>query len=210
MEYTKEEAIQDWENLIDKVNKAEDKFKYKLQRAITLSVLSSNVEIKFDRKQFVSAYEKCLSKNCKITDLKDILRAAILYGRKVDPEKILRGIEKVFGRGSLVKVDRREVPREGSEYFGAIHVDIEVDGLICEVQIMRKNLWAYKQESKDFYKDPSGKRITDLPERDKNIQKMWFERANKPQDIKLDPARNYEIELEAAINLFYKIAISLK
>lgn len=212
MIYDLQQAELDWKDISNRVNAVEETFRNKLRRAITSTVSSDKVSIIFDRKNFDSAYEKCLNKNCSFDDLTDLLRATVLYSRNIDPERIVDGIIKIFGKGNVLKIDRRDVPRPGREYFGSIHVDIKVNDIPCEIQIMRKNLYSYVKETRQYYKTPEGKRIKDLPEKQKNIEKMLFEKANKPQKFeqkRFEPEIENEASLIKITNIFYKIATLL-
>lgn len=211
MAYELQQAELDWAEISKKINEVEPVFQTKLRKSVTLSVSSNKVQILYDRKTFNSAYEKCQAKNITFDKLTDLLRAKILYSRKIDPEKLINGIEKVFGRGNITKIDRRDVPKPGKEYFGSIHIDVNVNGIICEIQLMRKNLHSYVEESRKYYKTPSGERITELPEKQRNIERSLFERANRPQDIqpeRFEPEIDVDASLLSAINAFYKTAMA--
>jgi len=208
MEYPINQAEQDWVEISKRLDKIEPIFKQKLQRSITSTVSSDQVNITFSRKTFQSAYEKCVQRGYTLNTLYDLLRARVLYSRRVDPERIVSGIEKLFGKGNIESIERKEVASQGREYFGSIHMHVIVDGQLCEIQIMRKNLGSYLQNTRSSYKDTSGKR-TDLNEKQRNIEKRLFEKVNKPQDIKVKEFEP-EIEIDAAVicavELFLKMA----
>lgn len=206
-----EHAKEEWQKISTRLDDVQNVFYNKLKDAIFSTVSSNQVSLNVNRKTFESAYEKCLSKNKTFDQLTDLLRAKILYSRRVDPEKIINGIEKQFGRSNIV-IDRRDTPRPGREYFGVTHIDINVDGIICEVQLLRKNLQSYVDESRKFYKTPTGERVKNLSQREKNIEKTLFEIGNRPQNIMMRQEFDNDIDsyasLIAAIKLFYKIAAS--
>ena len=213
MNYHPDMAARDWEAILRQLNAAEPVFKIKLTRAISSSVSVDQISLKFDRKTFFSAYEKCNYKKCFFSDLPDLLRATVLISRRVSPQKIVEGIKKVFGKENVLKIDDRQEPRPGREYFGAIHIDVLVGDIKCEIQIMRKNLHSYVKETRKFYKTPQGERLKDQPDtaesiKQKNIERSLFERANRPQNIRMQ--QDYDIDTEASLlnflNIFYKFA----
>ncbi len=211
--YNPDIASKDWEALQRHIGAAESVFKIKLTRAITSTVSSHLVQVIYDRKTFSSAYEKCKYKNCSLADLTDLLRANVLISRKVNAHKIVDGIKKIFGKANVLKIDDRQEPRPGREYFGAIHIDVLVGEIKCEIQIMRKNLHSYVKETRKFYKTPQGERLKDMPDtaetiKQKNIERSLFERANRPQNIRHE--EDYDMDTEASlisiVNKFYKLA----
>ena len=213
MNYPPDIANHDWEQLQRHLGASEPVFKMKLMRAINSSVSADQVSLRFDKKTFASAYEKCKYKNCSFLDLTDILRATVLISRRVSPQKIVEGIKKVFGKANVLKIDDRQEPRQGREYFGAIHIDVLVGDIKCEIQIMRKNLHSYVKETRKFYKTPQGERLKDQPDtaesiKQKNIERSLFERANRPQKIRME--EDYDLDTEASlisfVNIFYKLA----
>ena len=211
--YDIDQANRDFEIVSRHLAAAEPVFQIKLRRAVNSSVSADQVSLKFDKKTFASSYEKCKYKNCSFFDITDLLRASVLISRRVDAHKIVEGIKKVFGKENILKIDDRQEPRPGREYFGAIHIDVLVGDIKCEIQIMRKNLHSYVKETRKFYKTPQGQRLKDQPDtaetiKQKNIERSLFERANRPQNIRMQ--QDYDIDTEAAlisiVNKFYKLA----
>lgn len=78
----------------------------------------------------------------------DILRAAVIVDSKDDFAKVIAELNTLF---ELRKIDYKTKPEGPFGYYGAVHVDVIVDDLICEIQIMPKKLWDYKQETDKIY-----------------------------------------------------------
>jgi hypothetical protein len=168
-------------------------FETKLRKAIGRATDVSKVDIRVDRKQFTSVLEKHQRKNRGILTFSDLLRAAVLVDRKTDPNKIINGLKHYF---DIIKIDEKEASKEFS-YGGAIHVDVLIEGTVCEIQIMSKSLWRYKQEADKVYKSQT------TPNEQQN---KWFDRGRFVEDILKDIPKKEEFD----INEYAESLVKLK
>lgn len=77
----------------------------------------------------------------------DILRGAIVVDRKNQVNKIVDNLKRTF---VVKKVEHKTKPEEFG-YYGAVHVDVLVDDLICEIQVMPKRIWECKMLTDKVY-----------------------------------------------------------
>jgi putative nucleotidyltransferase with HDIG domain len=161
------ELLEKWQKLQNKIDEIQPKFETLLRKSISKSTDISKVNFKINRKTLDSTYEKFKRKKRDIGTFSDLLRAVIVISSKTNPKNIINGIKYYF---NIVKIDEKTSSGE-TPYEGVIHIDVNVDGLICEIQIMSRHLHTYKQLADKIYK-------SDLPEeKKKKLQKKWFERA---------------------------------
>lgn len=110
-------------------------------------------------KERASAAEK-LERKPQYTEyaqLPDLVRGAILCADTAQVKDVCRFLYTVADVAKLeVKQGTDENP-----YRGVIHLDIRLNGLICEVQICTANTWKVKKQAHKLYK--AGKAMAALP-----------------------------------------------
>lgn len=103
-----------------------------------------------------SIARKCAQKGIQPEQLSDVLRAAVLVHRKHSVDKVVGRLIK-HARKHVMKVDYKE-RTSNNPYHGAVHLDLNLDGMSVEVQVMPQFLWAYKEEAhKEYEKLRCGK-----------------------------------------------------
>ena len=92
-------------------------------------------------------------------------------------------MKNIFNLYQVEDKERGSDPEWG--YYGSHHYDIDFNGVICEVQIMTKRLWTYKEVGHTYYdkwrnyqkSNPSVKNTPDY-KKDSRISKMVFDQGN--------------------------------
>lgn len=94
-----------------------------------------------DLKTRESIERKIKQKKKKISDIGDILRGTITTP---DQETAERVAEWLFSKAKPTKYEFKEKAIDKTGYRGSYHIDINVDGMSCEVQVMPLNLFNVK------------------------------------------------------------------
>lgn len=144
-----------------------DDFKEKLNKV-------SIGEIITDIKSEESFNDKIENRDKKIEKVFDILRGAVLIDNKSEIPKVIEELKNIF---DVRKIDYKTTPEGIFGYFGAVHVDVVVDNLICEIQIMPKKLWQFKTETDKIYHNY---RSSDkIPAKEIERCRLLFKKANE-------------------------------
>lgn len=103
------------------------------------------------KKQYASAQEKKVMKGySSFMDFPDLVRGALLVE---DNKQVVQVVQVLF---SLAKADivKMEVKNGTSKnpYRGAVHLDLKLGQLTCEIQVMTKKTWAVKKTAHKAYK----------------------------------------------------------
>lgn len=152
--------------------------------------------------QFTRIIKKCATSNAKVlTDMKtiksiknkiergkqfgkmtDIVRGAILCSTPEDVEKVNENLRK---NARLFEIEKKEKGKNEWGYYGSNHYLIDINGVLCEIQVMTKKLWTYKELGHEIYtknrlelaKNPD---LVNDPKFQKEIQrsKLIFSRGN--------------------------------
>jgi hypothetical protein len=107
----------------------------------------SGSKIYTDIKNKKSFSDKLINKNKEPDQINDVLRGAIIVDNKNDIEKVVDEIKFNF---VVKKIDKKTKP-EFFGYYGATHIDVVLNGMICEIQIMTKKLWKAKLNIDEIY-----------------------------------------------------------
>lgn len=170
------------DNLLDKlldkyIIPLKSKFESSLKRAAT-----KDAKIITGSKS-ISSIKSKMQRGRKISNMGDLLRAAILVKTEEDAKTVLENMRKIF---NIFQVEEKE---KGSDtnfgYYGSYHCDVDFHNVICEVQIMTKRLWNYKDAGHSFY-DKWREKIKENPEvmntqeykNDAKMSKMVFDYGN--------------------------------
>jgi hypothetical protein len=82
----------------------------------------------------------------------DVLRAAILTQDQKEAAKVVNEMKRKL---PIVEFDHKKEPEEEETgYYGAFHLKMWIDHMVCEVQIMPETLWIYKERNHATYTDP--------------------------------------------------------
>jgi hypothetical protein len=111
-------------------------------------------KIVIDIKSEKSFNNKTKKRNKSPSKVFDILRAAILVDTKNQISKIVDNIKKHF---IVKKVAHNDSPNEYEfGYYGTVHVDIVIGGMICEIQIATEKFWKHKCKAQPLYQKYRG------------------------------------------------------
>ena len=102
---------------------------------------SNKGKVVVDLKTRESIERKMKQKKKKISDIGDILRGTITTP---DQETAERVTEWLFSKAKPTKYEFKEKAIDKTGYRGSYHIDINVDGMSCEVQVMPLNLFNVK------------------------------------------------------------------
>jgi len=139
-------------------------------------------------KPFDSVFDKAVLRGKGFQNVNDLVRGAILLD---DPAEV-EGFMKDFLRKNKSMIVGYESKDKGDDakygYFGSHHVDLNIDGIIVELQIMSRKLWSYKTAAHDIYnKYRSSKQ--DLSKFDQHMSKKLFAMGNAPKKGKKNRKR---------------------
>ena len=124
---------------IDPIKK---KFESSLKRAAV-----KDSKILTSVKSFKSIKSK-IERGKSLSKMGDILRAAILVPSQDDIPKVLDNMRKVF---SIQEYEHKEKGKNDWGYYGSHHFAVDLDGVLCEVQVMPKTTWTYKEKGHEIY-----------------------------------------------------------
>jgi len=167
--------------------------------------LKQKTKILIGVKSFNSVVSKVIKRGEKLSDVRDLVRAAALFETQEDAEKLYKDILRKHSS----KVFKNSFKAKGSDkkfgYFGSFHINLVFEGLPIELQIMTKKLWSYKESAHEFYnkyrddKDPTPDKF------DRHMSNMQFSKGNQPK------FRNEEIEIiyEYVVELYDENSIDI-
>ena len=115
----------------------------------TLRHARSEGKVYVDVKTEASILEK-IKRGKAPEEITDYLRGAIVLNNK---KRVKEAVQYLNNRSNVVKWEFKETPKIGDRmgYRGSYHLDINLGGLICEVQIMTKSLWKLKDAAHAVY-----------------------------------------------------------
>ena len=83
----------------------------------------------------------------KLNEIGDFLRGAIVVPSNEDAERVAAFLAKAATKDyKVVAFEFKKDPKSGdvTGYSGSYHIDIEIDGMVCEIQVMTTTLWNIK------------------------------------------------------------------
>ena len=142
-------------------------------------------------------YEKVLEYVNKVKDkfthgLKAAARKTKQPKILVDVKSLKSFIDKTVMRGKAVdkiKVIEHEIKERDESgdygYYGSHHFLVDLDGVIAEIQVMTKKLWAYKEAAHQIYNKYRSAQDADkdLEKMDKAISRKLFDLGNRGRSI---------------------------
>ena len=100
-------------------------------------------------KQFSSFADKVLNRGADVSKVYDVLRSAVLTNTQDEAKDVVANLKRTQTFLDLEFKDKGQDTTFG--YYGSFHIRIVIDGLICEIQVMTKRLWSYKNWGHEFY-----------------------------------------------------------
>lgn len=152
-------------------------FESSLKRCAT-----KDAKVLVDTKSVNSIFSK-IKRGTKLANMKDILRAAILTKDENDVETVMHNIKKVF---NIYQIKDKTLGSDKNwGYYGSHHYIVEFKNVLCEIQVMPKRLWTYKEKGHEIYNkwrekiksDPNFKNSQDY-KKDSAISKLVFKQGN--------------------------------
>ena len=106
------------------------------------------VKVLAKRKAYLSAQEKTTRKGRPYAELGDLVKGLILTG---DLDESVAIANFIINHFNVVKWEVK-LGSKDNPYCGVIHIDVLLDGLVCELQIMTEATAKVKRKSNHFYK----------------------------------------------------------
>lgn len=100
------------------------------------------------QKQYASAQEKTVRKGIPYHQINDLVKGTILTENL---QQSMAVVSFLLRHCNVIKWEAK-CGDNMNPYCGALHVDIKLGGLTCEIQVMPKSTWAVKKQSNKFYK----------------------------------------------------------
>jgi putative nucleotidyltransferase with HDIG domain len=176
-EKTDEEVDRVYKIAKDYAEKAKGDLNRVLKRAAT-----NNAKILIGIKPLNSFGDKVINRNRKASEIHDVLRSAILVQTPEDVQKVRKAIEK---RSAIFRVEEKEKGKDKEfGYYGSVHFNIKLKGIIVEIQVMTKKLWTLKDWAHEFYNKWRSAKKTDEFKKDARLSKSIFSKGNTKAVIK--------------------------
>ena len=151
--WAKDEIIKstpDFKNLDKKIDFIMDTYINPIKKSFENTLKRASVK---DSKVLISvktpeSIESKVKRGTPLSKMTDILRASILVPSENDIDKVLKNMKKYF---NLYEIDHKEKGTNKWGYFGTYHYDVDFNGVLCEVQIMPKTTFTYKNKGHEIY-----------------------------------------------------------
>lgn len=159
----------------------------------------NNVKFLAGLKPEDSIIDKAIDRKKGLTNLNDLVRGAVLFDTKADADDFV----KRFMRNHKSIVSGYEEKAKGLDktygYFGSHHIDLNIDGIIVELQIMTKKMWNYKSAAHDIY--TKNRSSGNAPSAfDQHNSKSIFALANRERRIREDVEYPEIIKMEFSLD----------
>ena len=167
--------------------------KSKFVRMIKSSYRGKSPEVKSRIKPLKSVLDKTVKRTKPFGSMNDLLAGAILLDSKEEVDDYVKRFIRNNSRN--VKAVEEKVPGGKNEYgyYGAFHIDVEIDGIVVELQVMTKKLWQKKGVAHSIYTS-SRSRVGGATSQEKAMSRKIFRKGNIGEDI-LHVIEEVELEL---------------
>jgi hypothetical protein len=140
------EALQSMAAKLSQANALEPELMRKLEAVAGNGAVA---DIVTNVKEATSLAEKLVKKGLTSAEgIKDVLRAALFMK---DSKAIMPMVAKILASFDVVEVDFK-VGGKGNSYKGTCHLDLNLDGMIVELQVMNMMMWDFKELAHVEYK----------------------------------------------------------
>lgn len=102
-------------------------------------------------KPFKSIVDKAIERKKGFMGLNDLVRGAVLLADRKQAEDFVANIMRKYKSMVVGYEDKARGKDKTYGYFGSHHIDMNIDGIIVELQIMTKKLWTYKHAAHEIY-----------------------------------------------------------
>lgn len=178
-----EKSLEDTYNSLKPELDKRERALLKLLTKVATNKGKGNVRVLTDVKSLNSVKSKALKRGKSLADIGDLVRGALLFDYPEDVEEFVKRFRR---KNSNIILDYEGKERGGDHvfgYHGSHHFDLNIDGLVSELQVMTKKLWSYKAAAHEVYN-----KYRDIlntggqPSRaDAALSKKLFDLGNKPK-----------------------------
>lgn len=126
-----------------------DKFKSILQKAANKF---GNSKILAQLKPLKSLVDKVDGRGKRLDGITDLVRGAVIFDDKEDADRFVKDMQRKHGDKIVEFTEKTKGNDLIYGYYGTYHILLEIDGIICEIQIATKNLWKQKKLAHKVYK----------------------------------------------------------
>lgn len=168
------QPFSDYEGGVSLAQKLREPFGNLLKKALMRGAANQGT-VYTDIKSQSSFSDKTQRKD--VSAITDLLRGAIIVDGTLD--NVREVARWLYNSAQVVNYEEKSSPKPGDRmgYHGSFHIDINFEGLICEVQVMNRRLWNSKESLHSTYEmQRAGKPIA--PSQIINASR-FFKRANR-------------------------------
>lgn len=117
--------------------------------------------------------DKTINRGKEPEKVYDVLRGAIIVNDESQIDKVVDNLKRIF----LIKKVEHKTKPEKFGYYGAIHIDVIINEMVCEIQVMPKKVWQVKLKANNIYK--KYRSIENPPKEKIEKSKEMFRKANE-------------------------------
>lgn len=129
-------------------------------------------------KPFESVIDKSIKRKKGYGELNDLVRGAVLFDTKELADEFVKKLMRKYSDIVVGYEEKTKGKDTEYGYYGSHHLDLNLDGLIVELQVMTRKLWNYKVEGHKIYAKTRSKE-GGATEQDKKESKKIFRLANE-------------------------------
>lgn len=157
-----------------------DAVKNELRRGL-VKIAGKEGKALVDIKQIESFKDKVLARGKNPNEITDVLRSALVMKDQDAVARAVKMMKKVF---TIAEYDYKEFKGDKDfGYYGSHHFLVKLsNGLVAEVQLMTRRMWAYKHEAHKIYVDWRSK-LGDFDKWDQATKKEFDAAKRKSKDI---------------------------
>ena len=104
-----------------------------------------------DSKEMDSIIDKAVDRARGFGELNDLVRGAVLLDNKAEADDFVKRFMRKNSRAVVGYEEKKRGEDNTYGYYGSHHIDLNIDGIIVELQVMTKKLWQYKEVAHDIY-----------------------------------------------------------
>lgn len=184
-----------YDSLLPTLERTRDKLAHMLTTVLGKKPRSgSRPTLKMSIKKLSSVISKVAKRNKIAYEVGDLVRCAVLFDSPDQVKDFVKEFNRKFGE--MVTKHEEKVKGEDKTYgyYGTHHFDVEIDGLVIEIQVGTKKLWNFKREAHKIY---TANREKGGPDKfAKWNSKRIFTLGNRPKYTKEDADGRYEFDVE--------------
>lgn len=173
---SEEEQSNFLEKIYDKIFPA---LEQRLKSFLTILKKSSKkykgTQVKYRIKPFKSLISKIIKRGHDLLDTPDLIGGMIITRNKDDSDKLVKDVIRKYSN-KVVDVDKKVKGGDNrAGYFGVTHLDMNIDGIIVELQIMPEDVAKKKNIAHNVY---TATRDSGANEFDNHLMRKLFVQGN--------------------------------